>query len=184
MSPRAALTVFLFPVIFLNIYGQTTPDTQTQQPAPQQEPPAKRAFGIIPTNSVANASDTDIPITVRQKFAIGAKDSLDYTLIFLCGGLAGLGQMTNQNPSYGQGISGYAKRMGALYVDQAVGNMMTESIFPSLLHQDPRYFRRGVGSTRSRIWYAASRVLITRTDSGARSFNYSEFLGNATAVAP
>ena len=34
---------------------------------------------------------------------------------------------------------------------------MTEVIYPSLLHQDPRYFRRGTGSVWSRVGYAASK---------------------------
>ena len=35
-----------------------------------------------------------------------------------------------------------------------------------LLHEDPRYFRKGNGLKRGRIGYALSRVLITRTDGG------------------
>ena len=61
--------------------------------------------------------------------------------------------------------------------------MMTESIFPSLLHEDPRYFRRGTGTVKSRTWYALSRIFVTRTDAGGRRFNFSEVLGNATGVA-
>ncbi len=94
----------------------------------------------------------------------------------------GLGQLTNQNPSFGQGMAGYGRRLGTGYADQAIGNMMTEAIFPSFLHEDPRYFRRGYGSKWSRAWYAASRVFVTRTDSGGKRFNFSEVLGNATAV--
>jgi hypothetical protein len=64
-----------------------------------------------------------------------------------------------------------------------MGNMMTESIFPSLLHEDPRYFRRGTGPVKSRTLYALTRIFVTRTDSGGRRFNFSEVLGNATGVA-
>jgi hypothetical protein len=61
--------------------------------------------------------------------------------------------------------------------------MMTEAIFPAFLHEDPRYFRRGTGSKWGRTWYAATRVLVTHTDTGSLRFNYSEVLGNAAAVA-
>ena len=54
---------------------------------------------------------------------------------------------------------------------------------PSLLHEDPRYFRRGRGSVRSRLFYAASRVVVTKTDSGLRTFNFAEVLGNGTVAA-
>jgi hypothetical protein len=61
--------------------------------------------------------------------------------------------------------------------------MMTEAIFPSLLREDPRYFRRGQGDKWSRMRYAATRIFITRTDAGRSRFNFSEVAGNATTVA-
>ena len=54
---------------------------------------------------------------------------------------------------------------------------------PVLLHEDPRYFRMAKGSAARRTWYAVSRIVITRTDSGHNSFNYAEFLGNGIASA-
>ena len=60
---------------------------------------------------------------------------------------------------------------------------MTESIWPSMLREDPRYFRRGRGSVPSRAWYAVTRVLVTKTDAGGTRFNFSEWLGNGTAAA-
>ena len=60
---------------------------------------------------------------------------------------------------------------------------MTEGVFPTLLHQDPRYFRRREGTGRSRLSYAIGRLFITRTDSGKTQFNYSEVVGGATFLA-
>ncbi len=91
--------------------------------------------------------------------------------------------MNNTHPSLGQGFAGYGRRLGTSYGDQAIGNMMTEAIFPSLLREDPRYFIRGRGGVWSRLFYAASRVVVTRTDAGGRRFNFSELLGNGTMVA-
>lgn len=153
------------------------------QPGQTQAPPDKRIFGVLPNYRTANETTVYTPITVKQKFIIGMKDSFDYPLILLSGALAGLGQLSDQNPDFGQGLAGYARRLGTGYADQAIGNLMTESIFPSFLHEDPRYFRRGYGSVWSRTAYAATRVFITRTDSGGTRFNFSEVLGNATAVA-
>jgi len=61
--------------------------------------------------------------------------------------------------------------------------MMTEGIFPAMLHQDPRYFRKGFGSIVSRTGYALSRIVVTDKDGGGEQVDYSEWLGNATAVA-
>jgi hypothetical protein len=60
---------------------------------------------------------------------------------------------------------------------------MSEAIYPAILHQDPRYFRRGVGSAWSRIGYSVGQIFWTHTDSDRTQFNYSEILGNSTAVA-
>jgi hypothetical protein len=91
--------------------------------------------------------------------------------------------LTNSNKSFGQGSAGFGKYFGTSYGDLLIGNYMTEAVYPSLLHQDPRYFRRGRGSGSSRFVYAISRVVRTQRDSGGTQFNYSEWLGNSTAVA-
>jgi len=103
----------------------------------------------------------------------------------LSAAFAGLYQLEDQDPSFGQGVKGYAKRIATSYADQAVGNLMTEAIFPSLLHEDPRYFRRGAGSGSNwhRVGYAITRVMVVRTDKGTWRFNYSEWLGNGASVA-
>jgi len=64
-----------------------------------------------------------------------------------------------------------------------MGNYKSEAIYPTLLHQDPRYFRVGVGSKRSRLGYSIGQIFWTHTDSQGTQFNYSEILGNSTAVA-
>jgi hypothetical protein len=61
--------------------------------------------------------------------------------------------------------------------------MMTEAIYPVLLHQDPRYFRRGTGTVWSRLGSAAGQIFWTHTDSDHTQFNFSEIIGNSTAVA-
>jgi hypothetical protein len=60
---------------------------------------------------------------------------------------------------------------------------MTTAIFPSLLHEDPRYYRMAEGPISHRIYYSMNRLFVTRTDSGEARFNYSESIGNATAAA-
>jgi len=123
------------------------------------------------------------PITTKEKFKIATEDSFDpgtAVLAALFGGEAGL---TKSTPSFGQGPSGYTRYLAASFADFTTGNYMTEAIYPSVLHQDPRYFRRGEGCVWSRMGSAVSQILWTRTDTGRRQFNLSEILGNATSVA-
>lgn len=164
--------------------SSATPTATEVKPATDQDPPGgKRVLGVLPNYRTVNDTGTYTPISVQRKFIIASKDSFDYPLVLLAGAFAGLGQLSNQNPSFGQGLKGYGHRLVTAYADQAIGNMMTEAIFPSMLHEDPRYFRRGTGSKGSRTWYALTRVFVTHTDSGTTRFNYSEVLGNATGVA-
>lgn len=71
-------------------------------------------------------------------------------------------------------MAGFGTRFGGAYADQAIGNMLGEAVFPSLLHADPRYFRKGGGSFFGRAGYALSRIVATRADSGRTTFNFSE----------
>lgn len=114
---------------------------------------------------------------------IAVKDSFDYPVYPTAGAFAALYQLENQNPSFGQGMAGYAKRFATAYGDQTIGNMMTEGIWPAVLHQDPRYFRKGEGSKKGRLLYAVEQIVVCKDDKGKRVFNFSEWGGNAMAAA-
>ena len=143
----------------------------------------KRAYGVLPNYRTAEEGNPFKPITSKQKMTISYKDTVDGPIFGISAVFAGLYQLQNQNPSFGQGMKGYAKRFGYSYVDQAMGNFLTEGILPSVFHDDPRYFRRGKGAVSSRTGYALTRIFLTKSDKGNWRFNSSEFLGNAVAVA-
>jgi hypothetical protein len=138
-----------------------------------------RVMGVLPNYRSGELSDPFTPLSTQRKFYIGYKDSTDYPIFFVAGALAALGQVTDQHPQFGQGMKGYGKRLGGSVADQLIGNFLTESIMPSLLREDPRYFRRGHGSVLARTGYAASRVFVTRNDRGHWTFNAAEVGGNA-----
>ena len=146
-------------------------------------PGGNRMFGVLPNYRTASASDEGTILPAKRKLFIARKDSTDYPLFFVTGIFAGLNQWTDQEPSFGQGAKGFGHRYATNYIDLAVGNVLAEGVFPVLLHQDPRYFVRGSGPKWSRAKYALTRVLITRQDGHGKNFNYSEWLGNASAVA-
>ena len=79
-------------------------------------------------------------------------------------------------------MQGYAKRFSTSYADTGIGTLMTTSVFPTLLHQDPRYFQVGKGGAWHRVIGSVSQILVTRSDSGEGQFNYSEVVGNAVAA--
>jgi hypothetical protein len=150
---------------------------------PVQAPEDKRIFGVIPNNRTTENSIPFHSITPWQKVMIAAKDSFDWPVFPTAAAFAGLYQIENQNPSFGQGTKGYAKRLGTAYGDQMIGNMMTEGFIPAVFHQDPRYFRLAEGPKLGRARYALTQIVVARMDSGRKTFNFSEWGGNAAAVA-
>jgi hypothetical protein len=145
--------------------------------------PDKRIFGVLPNYRTAIVESHYVPLTNRQKMYIAYKDTTDYPTYFVSAAFAGLNQLDDSNPSFGQGMQGYGKRFGAEVIDQALGNMLTEGILPVWLHEDPRYFQMSEGTKTHRTFYAMSRIFVTKNDSGKSGFNYSEILGNAGATA-
>lgn len=123
------------------------------------------------------------PLTPSEKFKIAINDSFDPGTVALAAIFAGKAQLTNAEPRFGQGVVGYAKYLGTSYSDLTIGNFMTEAVYPVMLHQDPRYFRRGTGGGWSRLGYAMGQIFWTRSDTGRSVFNFSEIGGNSTAVA-
>jgi len=141
-----------------------------------------RLFYALPNFlSLENASDVP-PLTAKQKFAVVTRGSFDYAQFAWYGFLAGISQAENSEPGYGQGAAGYGKRLGSAFADGTIENFMTGAIFPSLLHQDPRFFQSGSGGFWRRTGYAMSRSFVTRTDSGGSQFNFSEIVGGALSA--
>jgi hypothetical protein len=151
--------------------------------APAQEELPSHIFWIIPNHRSHPSLKDSKPLSSKEKMMLGVRDSFDPGNFVLVGALAGIAQASNSTPSYGQGMMGYGRYYGSTFGDVTIGNMMTTGVYPSLLHQDPRYFRRGIGSTFSRMKYAMGQVFITHGDNRKTQFNYSEICGNATAVA-
>jgi hypothetical protein len=155
----------------------------TLDPPAKAAPPAvapvdKRIMGVLPNYRTAEMMPVYHPVTAKYKLTIAAKDSFDYPLIAIASIYAGFYQLENNHPEFGQGVKGYFSRLGTSYTDQIVGNMMTEGFMPVLFREDPRYFRMSQGSKSKRLFYALSRILVTRTDAGGESFNFPEIVGN------
>jgi len=158
----------------------TLADSQNQSLA---QPESKRIFGLIPNYRTAPSLSNFEPLNRTEKFKVATQDAFDPGAFALAALFAGEAQLTNANQSFGQGAAGYGRYFGTAYTDLLIGDYMTEAIYPSLLHQDPRYFRRGTGSGWSRLRYAAGQIFWTHGDSGSTQFNFSEVVGNSTAVA-
>jgi hypothetical protein len=142
-----------------------------------------RLFYTLPNFLTLQQNGKLPPLTVGQKFKVVALGNFDPVQYPWWGLLSAISQAENSEPQYGQGWVAYAKRYGITAGDSSVENFMVGALFPSILHQDPRFYQSSSGGYAHRAGYAVSRIFVTRTDSGRAQFNYSEIFGSAFAAA-
>jgi hypothetical protein len=142
-----------------------------------------RLFFTLPNFLTLENAGQVPPLTTKQKYKVVARGSFDYVLYPWYGFLSAISQAQNSEPGYGHGWEGYGKRFASAFADGTIENFLTGAVFPSILHQDPRFFQSSKGGFSRRTEYAVSRIFVTRTDSGTSQFNYSEVVGSALSAA-
>ena len=153
-----------------------------QNPLPARDPQTKRILGIIPNFRSVSADEKLPPMTVKEKFLTATHDSFDYSSIFIPLPLPAIRMATDATPEFGQGAAGYGQYFWHTALDQTSENYMVEFVFPSITHQDNRYYTLGRGGFFKRTGYALSRAVITRNDAGNETFNTSEVVGAGAAA--
>jgi len=150
--------------------------SSVQEQETRKKEQSQRLFGVAPMFAVTSRQNAP-PLTTGEKFHLFAKVSFDPFAYATAGFQAGLGQLQNEFPGYGQGAAGYGKRYGASLADQVSSNFFANFAYPALLKQDPRYFRLGEGPVGHRMLYSFAQEFTAHTDKGGRSFNWSNVLG-------
>lgn len=182
----ASQQVYLVPEILLSVESSTTsivvrpPEVIAAEQIKAEE--KQRVFGVFPNFYVSYVPDA-APLTSKQKFSMAAHDTFDWTSFLGVSLGAGIQQATNAHPGYRQGVAGYGKRWGALFANGRSSDLLSHYVFASLLHQDPRYFYQGTGTTKSRFYHALSNAFVARSDSGKTMPNYSYLLGDLCSAA-
>jgi hypothetical protein len=134
-------------------------------------------LGFLPAfNSVIGGHAE--PMTSGQKFHLFFKSIVDPYQFAIVAVDTGLQEDEDSYPGYHHGIPGLLRNYAAAYADDFDGNLFGNAILPSLLHQDPRYFRLGHGTVMHRILYSASTTVRCKGDNGKWQPNYSNVLGN------
>ena len=121
------------------------------------------------------------PLTARKKLELSVDETVAPSRFLGSMFTSGIGQARNALPGYGQGWSGYGKRFGSSVASNAWNHLFGTFLLPSMLHEDPRYFVKAFGGPRARILYALERVVITRSDTGRSTFNWSGVMGGLMA---
>jgi hypothetical protein len=149
------------------------------------EPGNQRILGVIPNyQTVSNPDAPFVPLTVKEKWSLFAKESVDPFNAASAFVGAALSQRGNAHPKYGNGGWRYTQRVGAAMADLSVQNLFSAAILASALHQDPRYYRLGPRKgILTRAGYSISRLVVARQDSGRTAFNASGVFGMGLGIA-
>jgi hypothetical protein len=183
----AAGQTYLVPPIVLSIATVVTAVDVKDDPVQVATEEVKeelhqRVLGFIPNFYVTYHEDA-APLTTKLKFQLAWKSSTDPITLGGTAFLAGLQQAGDQYAEFGQGAEGYGKRLGAAYADVLASTFLSGAVFPTFLKQDPRYFYKGTGSTRSRILRAVGNSVFCKGDNGRWQVNYSNIGGSFGAAA-
>jgi hypothetical protein len=181
------------PATPLQTESASLPDAPSVDPAPATTAPAvpayeqqtRRIMGVLPNFRSVSAGANVPKETTREKLITATEDNYDYTSLLFAGFIAADSFATKSTPEFHQGAAGFARYYWHTVADQSVENYFVELIVPAVTHEDSRYYALGKegGSFLHRASYSFSRVLITRTDTDKRTFNYSEVIGSAAAAS-
>ena len=169
--PDTALAVAAADIVQVNAFDTTVAEAQIRAEVSQ------RVLGVFPNFYVSYVSDP-APLTTRQKYRLFLHDTFDPANFLGTAIGAGIQQADGNFAGYGEGAAGYGKRYAALFGDGLFDDLLSHAVFPSLFHEDPRYFYQGTGSKKSRLKHALSFAFVTRSDDGRTVPNYSYILGN------
>lgn len=135
----------------------------------------KMAHNFVPSKPLPDAPSYT-PMTSKEKFEGWAKHT--YSADMLMGTVFDtlILQATGAYRDYGGGMEGFTKRYGNQLLSNEAGSLFGRWFFPTVLHQDPRYFPSHESRVLDRMAYAVSRTVITRSDNGRNVFNSSLLL--------
>jgi len=161
--------------------AQKTQREKADEQIKEQE--KQRTVGILPAFNVSYRSDA-VSMTAGQKMKLAFRSSTDPVAFAAAFVVAGYREALDDDPGFGWGAEGYGKRSGAAYLDAFDGGIIGNGILPSILHQDPRYFRLGHGTTTHRLLYTLATNVICKHDNTHKwEPNYSNVGGNIIAGA-
>lgn len=146
----------------------------------------KMARNFVPGQPLPDAPSY-VSLTKQQKFDLFVQRSHSFDTISGAIMDSLTAQATGGYPSFGGGMGGYGKRLGAATAGAESASFFSTFALPALLHQDPRYFRATQTEISQRLAYAASRVFIGRSDDGRSVINtsliFSQFIQAAVSNA-
>jgi hypothetical protein len=180
-SGRRAVAVVACMFLLLELAGWAQQTATPAEPG-KKEQVIKDIQTLAAKERYLNPDDPDPlqPLPASSKLGLALKESVEWPKFVGSGALAYVYYIQRKNNAFGS--SGYGERYAAATADQAIGNIFSDGVFPALLHQDPRHFRRGVGTVRSRLSFALRQTIVVRNDNGEWHFATAKWLGAGTGL--
>lgn len=142
----------------------------------------KAARNFVPGQQLPDAPSY-VALSARQKFDAFVRQSYSASLAVSVLSDALISQATGAYPRFGGGMKGFGQRLGVSAVGNEGAAFFGGFLYPTLFHQDPRYFPSHQNSILSRLAYAASRTFIGRSDNGFEVINSSVIASQFTEAA-
>ena len=158
--------------------NQAEPSAVSASPGDNLLPKGKQRPHLIELTS-ANWQ----PLKTSEKFNLFAHDLIHWGNHASIAFDSGLSFATNDRPYLGNGARGYFTRYGLNVADEANFTFFTAFFFPTLFREDPRYIPRDSSSTKRRLEYSVTRVVVARSDTGLPKFNFSKIFGTLFATS-
>ena len=169
--------------------GGASPDTKPASQAqntpapPADEEQPKRILGLMPNYRAVSAGVRPPPPGAKESFIIATENNFDYSQYVFVGLTSLMAEGTNTHPEFGKGARGYWSYYWRGYIDKSAGDYLIIFAFPTLFHEDERYFAMGQGSFWKHAEYSGMSVFITPDYHGKNTFNWAEILGRGVSQA-
>jgi hypothetical protein len=151
---------------------------------PEAPLPHRRVLLLFPGYETIQDPITPVPnLRTRQKFEMAYRKTVDPSFLIESGMFAAFDQVSGYGPVYGSGWGPFAQRFGYNAANLSSTFLLTDGLLPTVFHQDPRYFRKGSGSIKSRMWWALRSEAVAFSDQGAEMPNYSNLIGFGMSTA-
>ena len=121
-------------------------------------------------------SEVVIPLSWQQKGYLALHELTDPTNLGTIVGISAITAAADSHSAYGPGWKGFGKLSGVSLLQDATGDFFGVFAIPSLVHQDPHYYRMPHAKVTRRILYSISRTAISRNDDGSAMPNYGTLL--------
>lgn len=124
------------------------------------------------------------PLDAGQKFELSLRSSISAMSFGSAFISAGWSHLNDSRPHYGSDRAGFGERLGAAKLKATSESIFSYGFWASTFREDPHYYVMGpTHPVLHRAVYSATRVFVTRKDSGGTGVNWAKLFGLASSNA-